>query len=133
MAELKKKLKKRTGHSAFITQTLKATKDCVDQEKLKENLDLPFQYKSKLSEQLELVQVLDGEILDVLTGEVGEKEDGDAILAKEICDAGGIRSEIKTALHSLDRVMKEDGELQDTAASLGEFRENGSSFANFAA
>ena len=126
MAELKKKLKKRTGHRAFITQTLKATKDCVDQEKFKENIDLTFQLKSKLSEQLELVQVLDGEILDLLTGEVGEKEDGDAILAKEICDAGGIRSEIKTALRSLDRVMKEDRELQDTASSLGEVRESGS-------
>ena len=57
-----------------------------------------------------------------------------AILAKEICGAGGIRPEIKTALRSLDRVMKEDRELKDTVSSLGEVRENGSgSFAKFAA
>ena len=84
MAELEKKSKKRIGHRAFITQTLKATKDCVDQEKFKEKMDLAFQLYSKLTEQLELVQVLDGEMLDLLTGEIGEEEDGDAVLAKKV-------------------------------------------------
>ena len=42
MAELKKKLKKRTGHRAFITKTLKVKKEYVDPEKFKENIDLPF-------------------------------------------------------------------------------------------
>ena len=77
-------MKKRTGHRAFITQTLKATKDCVDQEKFNENVDLPIELQSKLTEQLELVQVLDGEILDLLTEEVGEKEDGGHLSKRDL-------------------------------------------------
>ena len=68
---------KRTRHGAIITQTLKATKDYVDEEKFKENVDLPFQLQSKLTEQLELVQSsLRWRNTIFVEWEVWEQEDG---------------------------------------------------------
>lgn len=105
MAELKKKLQKRPGHRAFITHTLKLTRDCMDHKKYVENPELAIQLKNSLTDQLEAVEVLDPEILDLLTEDVGNKEDGDTLLFREIQDAGIIKSEIKTALYTLEKVL----------------------------
>ena len=105
MAELKKMTKKRTGHRAFITHTLKSTRDCIDKKKYADNHELAIQLKNSLTDQLEAVEALDHEILNLLTEEVADKDDGDALLFKEIKEAGTIRAEIKTALQTLDQVL----------------------------
>ena len=96
MAELEKKLRKRTGHRVYISQTLKVTKECLESKKYEENHDLPLSVESSLSEQLKAVQCLDEDILEILTDNVGEKDDGENILAKEITEAGSVRLEIKS-------------------------------------
>ena len=67
---MKKKLKKRTGHRAFVTHTLKLTRDCIDNKKYEQNHELAMQLKNSLADQLEAVEALDPEILDLLTEEV---------------------------------------------------------------
>ena len=88
MAELKKKLKKRTGHRAFVTHTLKLTRDCIDNKKYEQNHELAMQLKNSLADQLEAVEALDPEILDLLTEEVVDDDDGGAMLFKEIMELG---------------------------------------------
>ena len=126
MAELKKKLKKRTGHRAFITHTLKLTRDCIDNKKYEQNHELAIQLKNSLTDQLEAVEALDPEILDLLTEEVVDDDDGDAMLFKEIKEAGTIKAEIKTALHTLEKVLGTFEKASSSTVSVNEV-ENGSS------
>ena len=100
-------MKKRTGHRACVTQALKSTRDYIDKKKYEENHELAIQLKNSFADQLEAVEALDPEILDLLTEEVADKDDGDALLFKEIKEAGTIRAEIKTALHTLEQIFED--------------------------
>ena len=125
-AELKKKVKKRTGHRAFITQTLKSTRDCIDKKKYEENHELAIQLKNSLTDQLEAIEALDPEILDLLTEEAADEDDGDALLFKEIKEAVTIRAEIKTALHTLEQVLRTCEKAGSSAASVNGVESGGS-------
>ena len=65
-------------------------------------------------------------ILDLLTEEVVDKDDGDAMLFREIKEAGSIKTEIKTALHTLENVLGTFERASSSTVSVNKV-ENGSS------
>ena len=73
---------------------------------------------NSLTDQLETVEAVDFQ--NWLTEEVADKGDGDALLFKEIKEAGTIRAEIKTALHTLEQVLRKCEKAVSSTVSMND-------------
>ena len=90
-----KKVTKTNRASNLYFADIKNHKGMFGIEEVRRKSRSTLSCESSLSEQLEAVLCLDEDILEILTDNVGEKDDGENILAKEITEAGSVRSEIK--------------------------------------
>ena len=114
VAELlkKKKITTRVGHRSHVTKTI------GDIEKNEENLDKEersrINLKSALEEQYQAIKALDNEILDLLTKKESVEDEE---ISAEMKETGRLRADIKTAITSLQELLRTNSGLSNRGAT----------------
>ena len=108
---LKKKIRTRAGHKAYVTKTLGDIKKNGENLKKEERTKI-INLKSSLEEQYEAIKALDNEILDLLSDKEGVEDEE---INTEIEEAGRLRADIKTAIATLDELLRNKDSTENTS------------------
>ena len=125
---LKKKIRTRVAHKAYVTKTLGDIKKNEENLKPEERAKI-INLKSSLEEQYEAMKALDNEILDLLSDKEGVEDEE---INTEIEEAGRLRADIKTAIATLDELLRNKDSTENTSTKEKEMTRQTSTPDHFA-
>ena len=109
---LKKKIRTRVAHKAYVTKTLGDIKKNEENLKPEERAKI-INLKSSLEEQYEAIKALDNDwILDLFSDKEGVEDEE---INTEIEEAGRLRADIKTAIATLDELLRNKDSTENTS------------------
>ena len=126
---LKKKIRTRVAHKAYVTKTLGDIKKNEENLKPEERAKI-INLKSSLEEQYEAIKALDNDwILDLFSDKEGVEDEE---INTEIEEAGTFRADIKTAIAPLDELLRNKDSTENTSTKEKEMTRQTSTPDHFA-